>query len=66
MLYHCDLDAGNKWTRTGTTLPGGAGPGTGLIYDEKLDVMLVAYQGTSGPTKLWIMKYVPKNVKGEK
>jgi len=60
MIYQCNLSEGNKWIKTGVELAGGVGPGTGLVYDARLDVLVLAYNGTSGPCRLFIMRYVPK------
>lgn len=65
-IYQCNLGEGNKWSKTGLELACGVGPGTGLVYGAKLDVLVLARNPTQGPCKLWIMKYVPPKGKNGK
>ncbi|MHC4917171.1 MAG: Kelch repeat-containing protein, partial [Planctomycetota bacterium] len=58
-VYHCDLAAGNKWHKTGFQLPLGVGPGTGLVYDRRVDVLIAMRNPTQGPCRVWIGRYVP-------
>ncbi len=59
IIYQCDLAQRNRWWKTGVQLPTGVGPGTGLVHDAKLDVLVLTQSPTQGPCRVWIMRYVP-------